>query len=54
MKPHLSYLAYVLKHKWFVFVAGLHLKVPLWQLVTTRVRVERLVAEADQVLRGRR
>lgn len=34
MKPHLQYLWYVLRHKWFVFVAGLHLRVPLMQLIT--------------------
>lgn len=33
MKPHLQYLWYVLRHKWFVFVAGLTYGVPLWQLL---------------------
>ena len=33
MKAHLAYLVYVLKHKWFVFYAGLYLQVPLWQLI---------------------
>lgn len=33
MKAHLKYLSYVLRHKWFVFLAGLDLKVPLWQLL---------------------
>jgi hypothetical protein len=31
---HLKYLKYVLIHKYWVFVAGLHLGVPLWQLIT--------------------
>jgi hypothetical protein len=31
--PHLRYLWYVLRHKWFVFVAGRVLGVPLWQLL---------------------
>lgn len=30
---HIRYLAYVLRHKWFVLVAGLYLGVPLWQLL---------------------
>ena len=33
MKPHLRYFWYVLRHKWFVFVAGVALRVPLWQLL---------------------
>ena len=33
MRKHLLYLRYVLRHKWFVFVAGLELGVPLWQLI---------------------
>ena len=33
MKRHLAYLKYVLRHKGFVFRAGLRLNVPLWQLV---------------------
>ena len=33
LKPHLQYLSYVSRHKWFVFMAGLHLKVPMWQLI---------------------
>ncbi len=31
MLPHLRYLAYVLRHKWHVFVACRSLHVPLWQ-----------------------
>lgn len=34
MRPHIKYLWYVLRHKWFVFVAGLKLHVPLVQLIT--------------------
>lgn len=30
---YFSYLSYVLKHKWFVFRAGLVTKAPIWQLV---------------------
>jgi uncharacterized protein DUF5662 len=30
---HLKYLRYLVRHKWFVFVAGLRLKVPLWRLI---------------------
>jgi hypothetical protein len=33
MKAYLQYLKYVLVHKWFVFVAGLKTKAPLWQLL---------------------
>lgn len=33
MRKHLLYLKYVLRHKWFVFVAGLRRGVPLWQLL---------------------
>lgn len=30
MKRHLAYLKYVLRHKWFVFLACLEYRVPLW------------------------
>lgn len=33
MKAHIRYLKYVLRHKWFVFKAGIKLGVPLWQLI---------------------
>ncbi|MEO7909410.1 MAG: DUF5662 family protein [Roseiflexaceae bacterium] len=33
MLPHLRYLAYVLRHKWHVFVACRGLHVPLWQAI---------------------
>lgn len=33
MKRHLRYLSYIIRHKWFVFLAGLELRVPLWQLI---------------------
>lgn len=33
MKPHLRYLSYVIRHKWFVFRAGLKTKAPLWRLI---------------------
>lgn len=33
LRPHLQYAGYVLRHKRFVFRAGLRLGVPLWQLV---------------------
>ncbi len=34
MRPHLRYLSYVLRHKWFVLVAGLRVGgIPLWRLL---------------------
>lgn len=33
MKPHLQYAKYVVKHKWFVFVAGIKTGAPLWRLI---------------------
>lgn len=30
---HLKYLNYVLRHKWFVFQAGLKTGVPIWRLI---------------------
>lgn len=33
MKPHLKYFSYVMRHKWFVFVAGYRLQVPILQLI---------------------
>lgn len=33
MNPHVIYLRYVLRHKWFVFLQGLKLSVPIWQLI---------------------
>lgn len=33
MKSHVAYLNYVLRHKWFVLLAGLQLGVPLWRLL---------------------
>jgi hypothetical protein len=33
MRAHLHYLSYVLRHKWYVAVAGWTLGVPLWRLV---------------------
>lgn len=33
MTPHLKYLRYVIRHKWYVFQAGLEIGVPIWQLV---------------------
>lgn len=33
MKPHLQYASYVARHKWFVFLAGLKVKAPLWRLL---------------------
>ncbi len=32
MKRHLSYLKYILRHKWFVLLASLRVHVPLWQV----------------------
>lgn len=33
MKQHWQYAKYLMRHKWFVFVAGLRTKAPLWRLV---------------------
>jgi len=33
MKRYIQYFKYVIRHKWFVFVAGLKLNVPIWQLL---------------------
>lgn len=33
MRAHLRYLSYVLRHKWFVLVAGLRVGAPLWRLL---------------------
>jgi hypothetical protein len=30
---HLRYLSYVVRHKWFVLVAGLRVRAPLWRLL---------------------
>lgn len=31
--PHLTYASYIVRHKWFVFRAGLKTGAPLWRLV---------------------
>lgn len=33
MKRHLRYLSYVIRHKWFVFVYGFVMGVPIWRLI---------------------
>lgn len=33
MRSHLQYLSYVLRHKWYVFLAGLKTGAPLWRLI---------------------
>lgn len=33
MKAHWQYLKYVMRHKWFVFLAGCKVGVPLWRLI---------------------
>ena len=33
VSAHLRYLSYVLRHKWFVLVAGLRVGAPLWRLL---------------------
>lgn len=33
MRAHVAYLRYVLRHKWFVLVAGLRTRAPLWRLL---------------------
>lgn len=30
---HLKYLNYLIRHKWFVFLAGIKFKAPLWRLI---------------------
>lgn len=33
MKAHFKYLSYVIRHKWYVFLAGLKFRAPLWRLI---------------------
>lgn len=33
MKRHLAYLRYVIRHKWFVFLACLKMRVPIWRAI---------------------
>lgn len=33
MKAHWLYLKYVIRHKWFVLLAGIQLRVPIWILI---------------------
>ena len=33
MRPHLKYASYVARHKWFVLLAGIKTKAPLWRLL---------------------
>lgn len=33
MKKHIKYLKYVIRHKWFVLVAGIRIGAPLWRLI---------------------
>ncbi len=33
MRPHLRYASYVVRHKWFVFRAGLRTGAPIWRLL---------------------
>lgn len=33
MRKHLKYLSYVLRHKWFVLLAGTKVGAPLWRLI---------------------
>jgi hypothetical protein len=33
MKKHFQYLSYVVRHKWFVLLAGLRTGAPLWRLI---------------------
>jgi hypothetical protein len=33
VRSHLRYASYVTRHKWFVFRAGLKMRVPVWRLV---------------------
>ncbi len=33
MNKHLKYISYLLRHKWFVLVAGIQTGAPLWRLI---------------------
>jgi len=33
VKKHLVYLSYLIRHKWFVFIAGIKVECPIWQLI---------------------
>jgi len=33
MKSHWQYIRYLIRHKWFVLVAGLKVRAPLWRLI---------------------
>lgn len=33
MRAHWAYFKYVMRHKWFVFLAGCETKAPLWRLI---------------------
>lgn len=33
MVHHWNYLKYVVRHKWFVFIAGIRIGVPIWRLI---------------------
>jgi hypothetical protein len=33
MKKHFQYLWYILRHKWFVFLAGIKIGAPIWRLI---------------------
>lgn len=33
VRAHLRYASYVIRHKWFVFLAGLKTRAPLWRLL---------------------
>lgn len=33
MRRHIAYLKYVLRHKWFVLLAGIKFNAPLWRLI---------------------
>jgi hypothetical protein len=64
MRPHLEYAAYVARHKWFVFLAGLKTGAPLWRLLIhdwSKLSpaewfpyVQKFYGEPDDVYRARR
>lgn len=33
MKKHWNYFKYVIRHKWFVFIEGRKLNIPMWRLI---------------------
>ena len=54
MRKHWLYLKYLMRHKWFVFVAGLRTGAPLWRLINSRLveaAAERVASVCTPLLR---